>query len=68
VAAIVAHAVAKGATLIQAEATGFDIAAGRLSAVTTSAGPIACDRAVLAAGVRSKALARAAGDRVPLES
>ncbi|MGL4287318.1 MAG: NAD(P)/FAD-dependent oxidoreductase [Phreatobacter sp.] len=68
VAAIVAHAVRQGATLMQAEATGFDIAAGRLRAVTTSAGSVACDRAVLAAGVRSKALARAAGDRVPLES
>ena len=34
----------------------------------TDAGEIACDRAVIAAGARSKQLAAAAGDRVPLET
>jgi len=44
------------------------IARGRLRAVRTEAGDIACDRAVIAAGAWSKALARAAGDTVPLET
>src|SRR5690606_8516944 len=35
-------------------------------AVRTEAGDIACDKAVIAAGVRSRELARQAGDRVPL--
>ena len=68
VAALVRHAVAQGATLRQARATGFRIAQGRLQAVLTDAGEIACDRAVIAAGARSKPLAAAAGDRVPLET
>ena len=68
VAAIVAHAVAQGAQLRRTAATGFDIANGRLRGVLTSDGPISCDRAVICAGIRSKALARAAGDAVPLES
>ena len=68
VAALVRHAVARGATLRQARAMGFRIAQGRLQAVLTNAGEIACDRAVIAAGARSKQLAAAAGDRVPLET
>ena len=68
VAAIAAHAVAHGAQLRRTAATGFEIENGRLRGVLTSDGPIACDRAVICAGIRSKALARAAGDAVPLES
>ncbi len=66
VAALVRHAVANGATLLPARATGFTIVDGRLQAVLTDAGAIACDRAVIAAGIHSKALALAAGDRVSL--
>jgi D-amino-acid dehydrogenase len=68
VAALVAHAQALGASLVRTQASGFAIAQGRLRAVRTEAGDIACDRAVIAAGAWSKALARAAGDDVPLES
>lgn len=68
VAALAAHAQALGAELRCARASGFAIEGGRLRAVRTDAGDIACDRAVIAAGAWSKALARAAGDAVPLES
>ncbi len=68
VAALVRHAQALGAERHTARATGFRIEAGRLRAVRTEAGEIECDKAVIAAGARSRALAAAAGDRVPLES
>ena len=68
VAALIALAQAEGAKLHRDRATGFRIEAGRLRAVTTSQGEVACDAAVIAAGVHSKPLARAAGDDVPLES
>ncbi len=68
VAALVAHARTLGAKLVRAGATGFAIEQGRLRAVRTDSGDIACDRAVIAAGAWSKALARAAGDSVPLET
>lgn len=68
VAALVRRAVAQGATLARSRATGFDVAAGRLRAVMTDHGEVECDRAVIAAGVRSKPLALAVGDPVSLES
>ncbi|MFC7474594.1 NAD(P)/FAD-dependent oxidoreductase [Dankookia sp. GCM10030260] len=68
VAALVALAEAEGAQRVAARATGFRIEAGRLRAVLTEAGEIAADRAVISAGAHSKALAAAAGDRLPLES
>ncbi|HJS88200.1 MAG TPA: FAD-dependent oxidoreductase, partial [Acetobacteraceae bacterium] len=68
VAALVRHAEALGATRRAARATGFRIEAGRLRAVRIEGGEIACGKAVIAAGARSRALAAAAGDRVPLES
>ena len=68
VAALAAHAVGHGAELRRAAATGFEIENGRLRNVLTSDGTIACDRAVICAGIRSKDLARDAGDAVPLES
>lgn len=68
VAALAALAERRGATIRAARATGFDIQGGRLAGVHTPDGLIACNRAVIAAGIRSKALARLAGDRVPLES
>ncbi|HEY4250465.1 MAG TPA: FAD-dependent oxidoreductase, partial [Roseomonas sp.] len=69
VAALVAHAQAQGATLLQASATGFRLAAGRLRGVTLADGTtLDCDAAVIAAGARSRALAAAVGDRVPLET
>lgn len=68
VAALVEAALARGATLRRTRATGFEVAGDRLTAVRTEDGPIACDGAVIAAGIRSKALAAAAGDPVCLES
>ncbi|AMJ61395.1 NAD(P)/FAD-dependent oxidoreductase [Bosea sp. PAMC 26642] len=58
----------RGAMRVAAGATGFTIAGGRLSAVETEGGPVACDRAVIAAGIGSRALAVQAGDAVPLIS
>lgn len=68
VAALVRHAVALGAKLRAVRATGFRIEHGRLLAVRTDQGAIACQAAVIAAGAYSRALAAAAGDRVPLET
>jgi D-amino-acid dehydrogenase len=68
VAALVAHAQAQGADLCRAKATGFDIQGGRLRAVRTEAGEIACDRAVIAAGAWSRELARMVGDHVQLQT
>ena len=64
----VAAFVGAGGELLARRATGFVIDAGRLCAVETNAGPMACDAAVLAAGAHSAALARALGHRLPLES
>ena len=54
--------------MLRTAATGFRIETGRLRAVTTRDEEIACDKAVIAAGAHSKALARAAGDPVSLET
>ena len=68
VAGLAAHARALGATFISARATGLKTEQGRLKAVLTDRGEIACDTAVIAAGVRSKPLCASIGDRLPLES
>ena len=68
VAALARLAVEQGAVWRRDSAVGFRIAAGRLSAVRTGSGEIAADRAVIAAGARSRELAAAAGDKVPLET
>jgi D-amino-acid dehydrogenase len=68
VAGLASHARAFGAEFVSAGATGFAIAGGRLKAVVTDRGEIACDAAVVAAGIRSKPLCASIGDRLPLES
>jgi D-amino-acid dehydrogenase len=68
VAALVEAAVAHGAELRAVRALGFQIEDGRLLAVRSDAGDIPCDKAVIAAGARSRELAAAAGDQVPLET
>ena len=68
VAALVALAEAQGARRVQAAATGFRVEAGRLRAILTETGELAADRALICAGARSKPLAAAVGDRLPLES
>ncbi len=67
VAALAAHAEARGAAMLRRRVTGLEIG-GRVRAVLTPDGPVPCDAAVIAAGAHSRMLARAAGDRVPLES
>jgi D-amino-acid dehydrogenase len=69
VAALVRHARTRGAVLRRERAVGFRIEAGGLKAVRTDdGGEIGCDKAVICAGAWSKTLARAAGDRVYLET
>ena len=68
VAALVRHAQALGAKLVRGQAEGFEIDGRRLKAVRTGGGAIACQRAVIAAGARSRELARQVGDRVSLET
>lgn len=68
VAALAELAVARGAQFMTAKATAFKITNGKLVAVVTDRGEIACDNAVIAAGAHSKALAASIGDPVPLET
>lgn len=68
VAALVALAETRGATLIRTRATGFRLDGGRLAAVLTEGGEITCDAAVISSGIRSKPLAASLGDRLPLET
>jgi D-amino-acid dehydrogenase len=68
VAALVALAERQGMRRVNARATGFRIEAGRLRAVITDGGEVLADRAVISAGVRSRPIAAAAGDDLPLES
>jgi D-amino-acid dehydrogenase len=68
VAALARHLVAQGGTLVRTRVTGLNIANGRLRAVATADGDVACDKAVIAAGIGSKTLAAQAGDRICLES
>jgi len=68
VTALVEHFVRQGGAVIRAQALGFRLDGGRLTAIRTDVGELAADRAVLAAGAWSKPLAASLGDRVPLET
>jgi glycine/D-amino acid oxidase-like deaminating enzyme len=68
VAALVAQARAEGAEWRRERATGFRVEGGRLRAVRTEGDEVACDRAVISAGARSRTLAAAVGSTVPLET
>lgn len=68
VAAITAHAESLGVTRHHGQAIGFVRSAGRLRGVMTDLGMVACDRAVIAAGIGGGRLAREIGDTVPLEA
>lgn len=68
VAALARLAVDQGAVWRRDSAIGFRVEAGRLRAVRTASGEIAADRAVIAAGARSRDLAAMVGDKVPLET
>ncbi len=58
----------RGAGHVSARAVGFGSAGGRLRAVRTDGDDVPCDKAIISAGIGSAALARAAGDPVPLVS
>ena len=68
VASLIGYARSRGAHLVRATATGFEVANGRLAAVKLADGAVRCEKAVVAAGYGSGCLAREAGERVPLAS
>jgi D-amino-acid dehydrogenase len=68
VSKIAEAAITAGAGSVRARVIGFEFNEKRLCGVKTSEGLIECDHAVIAAGAWSKALAKFAGDRIPLES
>jgi D-amino-acid dehydrogenase len=68
VAALANHALASGAKLVHAKATGLKLSGNKLVAVVAETGEIVCDAAVVAAGARSKLLAASVGDPLPLET
>ena len=63
VGALISYAKANGAEFVSGRASGLRIEKGALRAVLAEGSEIACDAAVVAAGARSKSLARAAGIR-----
>lgn len=65
-AGLVRHAVDRGAFLHRAHATGFQFDRGRLAGIRTDRGEVACERAIVCAGITSTRLAAALGDAVPL--
>ncbi len=58
----------RGVVYQRCEVKGFDLADGKVTAVVTDAGRIACDAVVLAGGAWSKPLARQLGAKVPLDT
>ncbi|MGU3401199.1 NAD(P)/FAD-dependent oxidoreductase [Brucellaceae bacterium D45D] len=68
VAALATLAVSKGAIFKTAYARDFHFESDRLAAVVTNHGEVACDEAIIAAGIHSAALASRLGDKLPLES
>lgn len=68
VAALAAGFEAMGGRVLQAAVSDFDLSGGRIHAVETDQGRVACDSCVLATGVWSKPLMRKLGLKVPLES
>lgn len=68
VAALANHALANGAKLVRAKATGLKLNGNKLVAVLTETGEIPCDAAVVAAGAHSKRLTASIGDSLPLET
>jgi len=68
VAALCAHAQSLGVRLVEGRASQFVVEHGRLRSVIVDGTALACDKAVISAGIHSAKLARAAGDRPSLES
>src|SRR5262249_4041201 len=65
---LVEHVRRQGGEVVSARALGFRLDGGRLVAISTDAGDLAADAAVVCAGAHSKPLAAALGDKVPLET
>ncbi|TBW41036.1 FAD-binding oxidoreductase [Siculibacillus lacustris] len=65
---LVAAAVERGATLTVATVTGLESSAAGIDLRAATHGLGRFDRVVIAAGAWSKSLARAAGDRIPLDT
>lgn len=59
---------ARGAEWVRARARAFRVERGRLAALRLETGELPCDAAILSAGIQSGALAREAGDAIPLAS
>lgn len=57
-----------GGTFVQTEVKDFDMVGGRISAVDTDQGRIACDQAVISAGIWSKPLMQKLGLNIPMEA
>ena len=68
VEALVAHAAARGATLLHERVTGFEHNGAGINAVITETSRHAAAHVVLACGAWSKPLATQLGDRVPLDT
>lgn len=66
--ALAADLTRRGGRIVACRALGFDTADGRVRAVRTDAGTEPADVTVIAAGVWSRALCRALGSRVPLDT
>ncbi|MBN9023773.1 MAG: FAD-binding oxidoreductase, partial [Rhizobiales bacterium] len=70
----IAQALARGARLHGAKlhegvgCTGFRIEGGRVTGIETTAGPIACEKVVICAGMWSRQVAALAGVSVPLQA
>ncbi|HXH04537.1 MAG TPA: FAD-dependent oxidoreductase [Candidatus Competibacteraceae bacterium] len=66
--ALAVHAGRLGLRLLRGQATDFELAGGRVTAVRTADGQrLACDGVVIAAGAWSRPLAARLGSRVPLD-
>lgn len=57
-----------GGTIMQADVKDFDLSGGRVSAIHTTQGKVACSEVVLATGVWSKPMMAKLGLNLPLES
>jgi D-amino-acid dehydrogenase len=65
---LAAHAVARGARILNADVTGFILRDGRVTGLRAGGETIACTDVVICAGAWSKPLAAKLGLNVPLES
>jgi len=65
---LVEHFVRSGGELVRAQAHGFHLEGGRLTAIQTNIGDLPADATIVCAGAYSKPLAAGLGDRVPLET